>query len=100
MPQDYCILMATTTMIIRINNKIDGKHWLHEGTQSFHHDMTSQGYEGLMIGWVGEERHMPHGRIYKVILFFIFLSFFVSSYIYIWMQILLMSCCCVVLLWW
>jgi hypothetical protein len=26
MPQDYCILMATTTMIIRINNKIDGKH--------------------------------------------------------------------------
>jgi hypothetical protein len=63
MPQDYRILMATTATIIKINKKLDGRHRLHEGIQRFYHDMTCQGYEWLMIGWVGEERHMPHGRM-------------------------------------
>ena len=74
--------MATTATIIKINNKLDDRYRLHEGTETFYRDMTSEGYEWLMIRWVGEECHMPHGRIYRVIPFFSF-SFIIYNIIYI-----------------
>ncbi|KAB1217875.1 hypothetical protein CJ030_MR3G014715 [Morella rubra] len=38
---------------------------VHPGTRCILHDNTSPGYGWLLPGWIGEERRMLSGRVYR-----------------------------------
>jgi hypothetical protein len=46
------------------------------GTTYTIHDQRSPVYGWLLPGWLAEERHMPAGRIYRVIVIILYFSYF------------------------
>ncbi|KAL2335776.1 hypothetical protein Fmac_016989 [Flemingia macrophylla] len=56
------ITMATVSKLKRHHSHSGGGS---EATLCTLHDNTSPGYGWLLPGWVAEERHMVHGRVYR-----------------------------------
>lgn len=50
----------------RIQGSLCRRRFRDPRTRYIIHDNNSPGYEWLLPGWLAEERHMSHGRVYRV----------------------------------